>query len=30
VATRIWHLTDDGIEDFQGTYAEYNSPTGRP
>ena len=21
VATRIWHLTDDGIEDFQGTYA---------
>ncbi|MFZ1375939.1 MAG: ATP-binding cassette domain-containing protein [Geothrix sp.] len=29
VATRIWHLTDDGIEDFQGTYAEYNAPTGR-
>jgi len=28
VATRIWHLTDDGIEDFQGTYAEYNAPTG--
>ena len=22
VATRIWHLTDDGIEDFQGTYAD--------
>ncbi len=29
VATRIWHLTDDGIEDFQGTYAEYGAPTGR-
>jgi ATPase subunit of ABC transporter with duplicated ATPase domains len=29
VATRIWHLTDDGIEDFQGTYEEYNAPTGR-
>ena len=29
VATRIWHLTDDGIEDFQGNYAEYNAPTGR-
>ena len=29
VATRIWHLTDHGIEDFQGTYAEYNAPTGR-
>ncbi|HJW43630.1 MAG TPA: ATP-binding cassette domain-containing protein [Geothrix sp.] len=28
VATRIWHLTDDGIEDFQGTYQEYNAPTG--
>ncbi|HJW44357.1 MAG TPA: ATP-binding cassette domain-containing protein [Geothrix sp.] len=28
VATRIWHLTDDGIEDFQGTYAEYGAPTG--
>ena len=22
-------LTDEGIEDFQGTYAEYNAPTGR-
>ncbi|MFN7957082.1 MAG: ATP-binding cassette domain-containing protein [Holophagaceae bacterium] len=29
VATRIWHLTDEGIEDFQGTYEEYNAPTGR-
>jgi len=29
VATRIWHLTDDGIEDFQGTYAEYGAPMGR-
>jgi ATPase subunit of ABC transporter with duplicated ATPase domains len=29
VATRIWHLTDDGIEDFQGTYAEYGAPLGR-
>jgi len=29
VATRIWHLTDDGIEDFQGTYAEYGAPTGQ-
>jgi len=29
VATRIWHLTDDGIEDFQGTYTEYMAPTGR-
>jgi ATPase subunit of ABC transporter with duplicated ATPase domains len=23
VATRIWSITDAGIEDFQGTYAEY-------
>ncbi|HEX9009491.1 MAG TPA: ATP-binding cassette domain-containing protein [Holophagaceae bacterium] len=30
VATRIWHLTDEGIEDFKGTYAEYNAPSGRP
>ncbi len=29
VATRIWHLTEQGIEDFQGTYAEYVAPTGR-
>ena len=29
VATRIWHLTDDGIEDFQGTFAEYGAPLGR-
>ncbi len=29
VATRIWHLTDDGIEDFRGVYAEYNAPAGR-
>ena len=29
VATRIWHLTDDGIEDFKGNYSEYNAPTGR-
>jgi ATPase subunit of ABC transporter with duplicated ATPase domains len=29
VATRIWHLTDQGIEDFQGTLAEYTAPTGR-
>ncbi|WP_306590005.1 ATP-binding cassette domain-containing protein [Geothrix sp. 21YS21S-4] len=28
VATRIWHLTETGVEDFQGTYAEYNAPTG--
>ena len=29
VATRIWHLTDEGIEDFQGTYSEYSAPAGR-
>ncbi len=29
VATRIWHLTDHGIEDFRGTYAEFNVPMGR-
>ena len=28
VATRIWHFTDDGIEDFQGTYEEYSAPLG--
>lgn len=25
VATRIWNVTDDGIEDFQGTYAEFQA-----
>ncbi|BDU74425.1 ABC-F family ATP-binding cassette domain-containing protein [Mesoterricola silvestris] len=25
VATRIWNITDDGIEDFQGTYAEFQA-----
>jgi ATPase subunit of ABC transporter with duplicated ATPase domains len=24
VATRIWHFTPEGIEDFAGTYAEYS------
>ena len=23
VATRTWHFTDKGIEDFNGSYAEY-------
>jgi ATPase subunit of ABC transporter with duplicated ATPase domains len=23
VATRIWNVTDDGVEDFQGSYAEF-------
>jgi ATPase subunit of ABC transporter with duplicated ATPase domains len=25
VATRIWNVTDDGIEDFQGSYAEFQA-----
>jgi ATPase subunit of ABC transporter with duplicated ATPase domains len=25
VATRIWHFDGDGIEDFKGTYEEYQS-----
>jgi ATPase subunit of ABC transporter with duplicated ATPase domains len=25
VATRIWSVTEDGIEDFQGTFAEYQA-----
>jgi ATPase subunit of ABC transporter with duplicated ATPase domains len=25
VATRIWHFSSDGIEDFTGPYAEYMS-----
>jgi ATPase subunit of ABC transporter with duplicated ATPase domains len=28
VATRIWHLTDHGIEDFQGPYVEYRANAG--
>jgi ATPase subunit of ABC transporter with duplicated ATPase domains len=23
VATRIWHFTEEGIEDFKGPYQEY-------
>jgi len=29
VATRIWSITDDGIEDFQGTYAEFQAAGNR-
>jgi ATPase subunit of ABC transporter with duplicated ATPase domains len=25
VATRIWHFDNDGIEDFKGSYEEYQS-----
>ena len=28
VATRIWHLTETGIEDFQGPYDEYRANAG--
>jgi ATPase subunit of ABC transporter with duplicated ATPase domains len=28
VATRIWHLTDEGIEDFKGPYEEYRPHVG--
>jgi len=28
VATRIWNVTDAGIEDFQGTFAEFQARNG--